>query len=87
MMRYFLSSFAQGGYDDDPINCEVSYVDDADPKIQGTYPSQPLDGDKLGPTYDNADLCAALSTQLGVNVQQLKIAKPKPVEPIPANPV
>ena len=87
MIQYFLKSFAQGGYDDDPVNCEVSYEDSDNPKIQGTYPSQPLDGAKLGPKWGNAELCVALSVQLGVNVQQQKVAKPKPVAPIPANPV
>lgn len=79
MIRYFLNSFAQGGYDDDPVNCEVRYEDDADPAITGTYPSQPLDGAKLGPKWGNAELCAALSAQLGKNVEQMKLAKPKPV--------
>lgn len=88
MIIYYLASFAQGGYDDDAVNCEVRYEDDADPNIQGTYPAQPLDGKTVGTKYDNAKLCTLLSAQLGVTVQQAKNAKPKPApepvaEPIP----
>lgn len=78
-IRFYLASFAQGGYDDDPVNCEIRYEDDADPNIQGTYPAQPLDGAALGTSYTNTKVCNALSVQLGKTVELAKIAKPKPV--------
>lgn len=76
-MKYYLNSFAQGPYDDSPVNCEVIYRDEKNPKITGTYPSEPLSGEALGPDYDNAALCKALTEQLGVPVEPL----PKPPEP------
>lgn len=82
-IRFFLKSFAQGGYDDDPVNCEVGYEDDADPNIRGTYPAQPLDGVKLGASYTNIKVCAALTLQLGKTVELAKVAKPRPA-PEPA---
>ena len=73
-LRYYLNEFAQGPYDDDPVRNEVQFEDTLKPDIRGTFPSQPVDGAALGPAWTVADLCAALSKQLGVKVE----VRPKP---------
>lgn len=68
-LQYWLNDMAQGPFDDSPVRCEVVFRDSLKPEIQGTYPSQPLDGEALGPSWTNDDLCKALSKQLGVTVR------------------